>query len=182
MRPQNRCKHCHRKFIPNPRVKDQLYCSRMICQRVRKRQWQQRKMATDADYRRNQKDCQQNWQRNNPDYWTRYRNGHPQYCERNRQLQKLRDARRKAKRLAKMDALKRLKHIKPGGYYLVPIVADLAKMDALLQKIYVIPDGCTNKAKSCKKGLDRQPPVGWIQCQPKEESDDASSTLPGSGP
>lgn len=182
MRPQNRCKHCHRKFIPNPRVKDQLYCSRKICQRARKSQWQRRKMATDADYRCNQSECQPKWRLDNPDYWSRYRKAHPKYCEQNRQLQKRRDARRKAKRLAKMDASRRLNQIIPGSYYLIPIVADLAKMDALMQKIFIIPDGCTNRATSCKEGLVGQPSMGWIQCQAKGETDDASSTLSGSDP
>jgi hypothetical protein len=182
MRPQNRCKHCHRKFIPNPRVKDQLYCSRVTCQQARKNRWQRRKMATDSDYRRNQSECQPKWRQNNPDYWDRYRKTHPKYCEQNRQLQKRRDVRRKAKRLAKMDVLKQLNHIKQGSYYVIPIVADLAKMDALMQKIFIIPSSCTQKAASCKEGLDGQPSMGWIQCLEKEETDDASSTLSGSSP
>jgi hypothetical protein len=66
-----------------------------------------------------------------------------------------------------MDALKRLKSINPGAYYLIPCTTSLAKMDALTQKINVIPEGYTNFCASCKKGLDRHtdPPV--VDSHPK---------------
>jgi hypothetical protein len=70
-------------------------------------------------------------------------------------LQKQRDAKRRAQHLAKMDALKRIKSINPGPYYLIPCNASLAKMDTLTQKISVIPDGYNDFCASCKKGLDR---------------------------
>jgi len=157
MKPKKRCVHCHRLFIANPRIKNQKYCSREICQRTRKSRWQRRKMATDADYRQNQKDSRQAWQMQHPDYWQQYRDSHPQYRERNRVLQKQRDAKRRAKHLAKMDALKRLKSIKPGTYYLIPCMANLAKMDTSTQKINVIPAAYQDFCVSCKKGLVRPP-------------------------
>ena len=157
MKSKKRCVHCHCLFIANPRVKNQKYCSRDICQRTRKSLWQRRKMATDADYRQNQKDSRQTWQTQHPGYWRQYRDSHPQYRERNRMLQKQRDAKRRAKHLAKMDALKRLKSIKPGTYYLIFCMANLAKMDASTQKINVIPAAYQDFCVSCKKGLDRPP-------------------------
>ena len=155
MKPKQSCVHCRRLFIANPRVKNQKYCSRDRCQRARKSRWQQRKIATDADYRKNQKDSQQTWQTQHPDYWRQYRDSHPQYRERNRMLQKQRDAKRRAKHLAKMDALKQLKSIKPDTYYLIPCMGSLAKMDASIQKINVIPEAYDDFCVSCKKGLDR---------------------------
>ena len=137
MKPKNRCVHCRRLYIANPRVKNQKYCSRDICQRARKSRWQQRKMATDADYRQNQKDCHKSWQIQHPEYWRQYRDSHPQYCERNRILQKQRDAKRRARHLAKMDAL--------------------------TQKISVIADGYTDFCASCKKGLDRPPDTAAVK-------------------
>jgi hypothetical protein len=154
MKPKKPCAHCRRLFIANRRVKDQRYCNREPCQRARKSRWQRHKMATDADYRHNQKDSQKLWQIKHPDYWRQYRSSHPQYCERNRVLQKQRDIKRRAQHLAKMDALNRLKSINPGTYYLIPCMGNLAKMDALTQKINVIPDGYANFCASCKKGLD----------------------------
>lgn len=144
------CVHCRHLFVPNPRVKNQTHCSRRACQRARKSSWQRHKMATDADYQKNQKESQKLWQNHHPHYWSNYRKRHPDYCQRNRQLQKQRDAKRRAQRLAKMDALKRFKPIKPGAYYLIPQLENLAKMDALTQKINVIPGPYEDFGASCK--------------------------------
>ena len=40
MKTNDRCAHCRQVFIPNPRVKNQQYCDRQICQNVRKAKWQ----------------------------------------------------------------------------------------------------------------------------------------------
>ncbi len=152
---KNCCKHCRRIFKPNPRLKNQLYCNRKACQRARKTKWQKQKMTNDPDYRENQKNSQKKWRENNPGYWKSYRKQHPEYCDRNRLLQKERDIKRRARHLAKMDVLKRFKPIKSGTYYLIPVMSDLAKMDALMQKVSVIPNGYEYFNESCKKGLDR---------------------------
>jgi len=93
-------------------------------------------MATDPDYRMNQKESQKTWRENNPGYWRKYRSNNPEYCRRNRLLQLKRDQEGRITRLAKMDALKANTSIKPGAYYLIPL---LAKMDALTQEVVVIP-------------------------------------------
>lgn len=98
---------------------------------------------------------QQMWQTRHPGYWQHYRASHPQYCERNRMLQKQRDAKRRAKHLAKMDSSNRLKLIKPDTYYLIPCTGNLAKMDALTKRINVIAAAYDDFCVSCKKGLDR---------------------------
>jgi hypothetical protein len=46
-----------------------------------------------------------------------------------------------------MDASDEISLIKPGSYYLIPAKGDLAKMDALSQKVYLIPTGYTDLAK-----------------------------------
>ena len=45
---------CRRLFLPNPQVKNQQYCKKKACQRLRKNLWQKHKMASDADYQDNQ--------------------------------------------------------------------------------------------------------------------------------
>jgi len=77
----------------------------------------------------NQKNSQKKWLENNPGYWKSYRKQHPDYCDRNRLLQKQRDIKRRARHLAKMDAL--------------------------MLKVSVIPNGYEYFNESCKKGLDR---------------------------
>ena len=97
-------------------------------------------------YQDNQKRCQQDWRRRNPTSWRRYRGEHPDYVETNRQRQKLRDRKRRPG-LAKMDASEPTYPVKPGNYYIVPQRADLAKMDAFAQKVFLIPAGYADLAK-----------------------------------
>ena len=139
-----RCAHvlCRRLFPLNPRVKNQRYCGRKDCQRARKNRWQRQKMAADQDYKDDQRDCQKEWQKRHPDYWRKYRRRRPDYCERNRLLQKQRDKKRRVRSLAKMDVSEPFSFVKPRTYYLIPELGQsLAKMDALAQKVLVIPIG-----------------------------------------
>ena len=141
MKRKIRCanRDCRRLFIPNPRVKNHLYCDRKDCQRVRRRRWQRQKMKDDPQYQADQREGQQCWIEQNRDYWQRYRNQHWQYVERNRFLQKERDQKRRSENLAKMDSLTRKYIVKPGSYYLIPDREDLAKMYSLSHKYLVIP-------------------------------------------
>jgi hypothetical protein len=94
-------------------------------------------MATDADYQANQRDSQRRWLMRNRDYWHRYRSRHPGARERNCLLQRFRNRKRRClERIAKMDAFRPLSPRKAKTYYLIPQVA---KMDALGQKVLLIP-------------------------------------------
>lgn len=128
-------------FFPNPRVKNQRFCSSRACQSARKRLWQREKIATDPDYKQNRRDCQRAWYSRNPDYWKEYRRNHPAYTRRNRELQNVRDKRRNHHQidLAKMDALEPFPVVKHGTYYLIPDFVSLAKMDVSAQKVCLIP-------------------------------------------
>ena len=140
MAPKNRCAHCRRHFVPNPRVKTQRYCSGKLCQRARKAKWQRDKMANDPDYQANQRDAGQAWQQQNRDYWRRYRHQHPDYCERNRLLQTHRDQKRCPQPLAKMDASVPTSFLKSGTYHIIAIPDEpLAKMDPLAMTCRLIP-------------------------------------------
>lgn len=130
---------CRRFFSPNPRVKNQQYCNKEQCQRVRKNRWQRQKMKNNPQYRKDQKEGQQCWIEQNQDYWQQYRNQHPECVIRNRLLQKERDQKRRSKNLAKMDSLKPISPVKAGSYYIIPGTADLAKMDSLSHKYRLIP-------------------------------------------
>ena len=141
---------CRRLFHPNPRVKNQQYCDKKDCQRARKRRWQRQKMKDDPDYQDDHRDAQQCWIEQNRDYWRRYRALHPDYVKRNRLLQRKRD--RKRRDLAKMDALGDFSPVKAGSYYLIPAKENLAKMDALSHKYFLIPSSYPFLAK--KDSLD----------------------------
>jgi hypothetical protein len=109
-------------------------------------------MDSDPDYRQNQKEACKHWQEAHPHYWREYRRDHPPYTQRNRQRQRQRDGR--GRDLAKMDASITIKSVKAGTYYIIPCHADLAKMDASIQKFTLIPERCNDPAASCKQGLD----------------------------
>jgi hypothetical protein len=149
---RKRCRHCQSFFLPNPRIKNQRYCSRPACQQARKTSWQRNKMRHDPDYQADHRDAQKSWIKHHPDYWKNYRTQHPAYVQTNRRKQKKRDRKRRWKNLAKMDALRPFSFIKSGTYFIAP---DLAKMDALAQKIFIIPASWTPRGSSCKEGLDR---------------------------
>lgn len=141
MKNQIRCAHCGCLFTPNPRVKNQRYCKRKVCQNARKRLWQRNKLANDPDYKQTQRESHRAWCNLNPHYWKDYRQKHPEYTRKNRELQKVRDRRRTPRPvdLAKMDALEAFSIVKKGTYYLLPDWINLAKMDASPQKVCLIP-------------------------------------------
>lgn len=135
-----RCAHCRCLFLPDPRVKTQRFCSNKTCQRARKTLWQRDKMATDPDYRANQRDSQSSWQRRHRDYWRQYRQRRADYAERNRLLQQHRDHRPRVPQALKMDASPPVSVLQPGIYHLIPeVVPGLVKMDVLSHKCRLIP-------------------------------------------
>ncbi|MFZ0928804.1 MAG: hypothetical protein WAN11_09395 [Syntrophobacteraceae bacterium] len=124
------CAHCGRLYDVNTRVKNQLYCGDKDCQRARKRKWQKDKLATDPDYKANQRACQIEWHKQNPGFYREYRRKHSGYRKRNTLMQRCRNARTRV--IAKMDALELDPVHKPRVFYLLPLVAT---MDALPQKV-----------------------------------------------
>ena len=155
--------YCGRVFTPNPRVKDQRYCSRAECRKERRALWHKRKVATDRDYKRNQAAAQRLWRKTHPDYWRNYRKSHPEYTECNRVLQRERNRKARGERgglapplgmiaredsvIAKMDSLTAFKS---GTYHLIPVVSGvIAKMDSLIVQLSIIPAGYGN-AVDCK--------------------------------
>lgn len=130
------CASCGKVFIG--RDQRHRYCSDLKCQRMRKRQWQQHALATDASYRGNQADARKRWQQEHPHYWKRYRKEHPRYESHNREEQRKRNRRRRktalptgADMIANMDATI---PIKSGTYRLVSVDGSMiANMDMVVE-------------------------------------------------
>lgn len=134
-----RCLACADIFQPSPRVPAQNYCSRVECQRERRKLWQKEKRLADPDYRENQLQCQRRWREAHPSYWHQYRADHPDYAERNRDLQRSRNASHRVAKLAKMDAIQLPLTLPSGTYSLRPVgPAGVAKMDAWVVRIVVL--------------------------------------------
>ena len=128
-------------FTVYAHVPGQQYCSERKCQNQRRQKWRKQKMASDKDYKANQSDAQKRWCSKNQDYWQRYRDEHPHYVEGNRQLQRLRNARRSTDTRRRLPIAKRYalteKKVNISGYYkLIPADNQLiAKSDVLLVKL-----------------------------------------------
>jgi len=86
------CVACGREFTPRPQIRNQSFCSAPECQRERHRQWQKRKRQLNATYRKVDAEYSSAWAEKNAGYWEQYRENHPDYADRNRQLQKQRNA------------------------------------------------------------------------------------------
>jgi len=134
-----RCAGCGQSFHPRAQSPKQTYCAAVPCQRERRRRWQQARRQADPDYRENQARAQTAWAAQHPDYWRAYRQAHAEYRERNRRLQRERDARRRLRVLAKMDVSTPETPVPSGFYRLLPMRGDdLAKMDAWMVQITAV--------------------------------------------
>jgi hypothetical protein len=150
------CQHCHTFFSPlrNPQ---QRFCSRRVCQSVRKAVWRRARLRCDPDYRENHQHAYQRWRKKNPGYWKSYRVSHPSYTNKNREKERQRRLHKKLVRgseisqvanretlsVAKCDALTAKTPVKAGTYELVPVSpVGVARCDALIVKISVIPKSC----------------------------------------
>jgi hypothetical protein len=102
-------------------------------------------MATDPDFKRDQKLSNKKWAQNNPGYWKEYRRKNPEKAQRNRILQAIRNRRRPKNRkknantniplIAKVDASISNDFRMVGQFWLVPMIA---KVDALKVNIFDI--------------------------------------------
>jgi len=133
------CAGCGKAFHPRAQTPKQAYCSSPACQRERRRRWQYARRHSDPEYRDNQSRAQASWVERHPDYWREYRRIHADYRERNRILQRERDARRRERVLAKMNASTGDSPVPSGTYRLSPVRReDLAKMDAWTVQITLV--------------------------------------------
>lgn len=146
------CAGCCKPFHPRPQTPKQTYCASPTCQRERRRRWQHARRQNDPEYQDNQSRAQGSWAERHPDYWREYRATHPEYCERNRALQRERDARRGVRVLAKMDVSTPDLTLPSGTYRLSPVRReDLANMDAWTVQITVVSKQYAPSGSSCKE-------------------------------
>jgi hypothetical protein len=102
-------------------------------------------MATDPDFKLDQKLSNKKWAQNNSGYWKKYRKRNPEKAERNRMLQTIRNRRRSNARnknanadiplIAKVDASISSNFKVVGQFWLIPVIA---KVDALKVNIFEI--------------------------------------------
>jgi hypothetical protein len=139
MKSPRLCLACGNTFVPLLHVPRQRYCSSKACQRARRRDWQNNRLRTDNDYRDNQARAQAKWRASHSSYWREYRTAHPAYRERNRSMQRSRNARRSCRPIAKMDVTRPPRPLSSGFYVLTHAhEAAVANMDAWTVHIAVL--------------------------------------------
>ncbi len=148
MKKRRRCQNqdCGVLFTPCPQVPDQAYCSRKVCQQVRRNEWNQKKLVANPTYREERQADHECWVKNNPNYWKEYRACHPDYSQKNREQQQLRDQKRRKTppepMLAKTDESLPVPLIITGRYKLIRVNSNvLAKTDEYIVEIAEITDG-----------------------------------------
>lgn len=119
------CSCCRSRLLANPRIKNQQYCSKVGCQRERKRKWQLSKMVSDPDYRANQQDAYRAWRERNPGYWQQRRLSPPP------------ESASPTADTVKMDAIESFSRFVPGTYLITPLRRATCKMDAI--KVKIVP-------------------------------------------
>lgn len=102
-------------------------CSRLDCQRQRRRDYHRRKVETDPEYAQAVSDSRKKWRDAHPGYQKSYWQTHPEAARRNRQGQRLRDQKRRVQKLVKNNLALDLKR-SPAQVWLVgPATHDLGK-------------------------------------------------------
>ena len=93
---RKRCRACQELYPPEPRsYRRQKTCDQGACRDWRKRRYQKAYRLKDPLYWEDSRVQQRLWRAEHADYWRAWRKAHPEYVERNRRLQKRRDAQKR---------------------------------------------------------------------------------------
>jgi len=102
-------------------------CGRPECQKQRRAEYHRQRIAADPEYGEVVRDSRRKWRQSHADYQQQYRHSHPAAVERNRQLQRARDARRRAQFLVKNNLALDLKRCSAEAWLIGPAARDLVK-------------------------------------------------------
>jgi len=133
-----RCRFCQKTFQPSKYQLRQAVCGEPSCQRQRRSEYRQRKLAADAEYRQVCQDSSRKWRAAHPDYWKQYRKKNPQSVDHNREQQKCRDHKRRLRHLANNTSAWDLKQAAAGVWLLGPGAEDLANNNAASAQVWII--------------------------------------------
>jgi hypothetical protein len=135
--PLRCCRFCQQSFEPSKFHLDQSVCRQLQCRRRRRAEYHQRRIATDSEYAEVVRDSRRKWRDAHPDYQATYRQSHPATVERNRQLQRQRDAHRRVQVLVKNNLALDLKHCNAEAWLVGPAVQDLVKNNLAPCKMFI---------------------------------------------
>jgi hypothetical protein len=159
---QRCCRLCQRAFEASPFHPEQTTCSDKACQRQRRSQNRDRKLALDAEYRQVCRDSARKWRANHPDYWKQYRAAKPDAVERNRTQQRQRDLRQRLADLANNNSDLDLKSSAAGVWLLGPGASDLANNNLAATQVFILQASLRRpplREASCKQHPSGLPAV-----------------------
>jgi hypothetical protein len=148
------CRYCEQSFQPSKYQPHQSVCSQPDCQRRRRADYHRQKIVADAEYRQGCRDSPQKWRSHNADYWQLYRDQHPAAVERNRQLQHVRDQKRRLRDLANNNSAFDLKHSAAEVWLLGAELENLANNNSARAQVWVLealPPRKPPGSESCKQ-------------------------------
>ena len=151
---ERRCRYCEQVFQPSKYQPEQMVCSAPACQRRRRADYHRRKIADDPEYRQVCRDSPQKWRSRNPDYWRRYREQHPDAVLRNRQLQKVRDQKRRLRDLANNNPVFDLKRCAAEVWLVGSGLSRLANNNSAPAQVWIVealPPRRPPGSESCKQ-------------------------------
>lgn len=122
-----RCRFCQQPFEPSKFHLQQSVCNQSACQRRRRAEYHRRRVANDREYAEVVRDSRRKWRETHSEYQQAYRQSHPAAVERNRQLQRGRDAKRRAQFLVKNNLAIDLKYCTAEAWLIGPAARDLVK-------------------------------------------------------
>jgi hypothetical protein len=151
---ERHCRYCEKTFQPSKYQPQQSVCSQMECQKKRRSESRQQKLAADGEYRQVCLDSSRKWRAENPGYWQRYREKNPDSVARNREQQKSRDRKQHLLHLANNNSALDLKHSAASIWLLNSGAGDLANNNSVSAQVWVIEPLSSRKGpgrESCKQ-------------------------------
>jgi hypothetical protein len=138
---ERRCRYCEKTFQPSKHQPRQTVCGQTECQKKRRSESRQQKLASDDEYRQVCLDSASKWRAANPEYWKRYREKNPESVARNREKQQSRDRKKRLRDLANNNSVLDLKHSAASIWLLHPSAEDtvnLANNNSVPAQVWVI--------------------------------------------
>lgn len=133
-----RCCSCQQSFHPSKYRPDQSFCGQPDCQRRRRAEYHRRKIEIDPVYAGVVNDSRKKWRDSHPDYQRTYRQAHEATAERNRQLQRQRDGKRRLQLLVKNNLALDLKR-SPAEVWLVgPAARGLDRNNLASSQLFIL--------------------------------------------
>jgi hypothetical protein len=125
--PPRCCRFCQQAFEPSKFHLQQSVCGQAECQRRQRAEYHRQRIATDPEYAEGVRDSRRKWREAHPGYQKTYRQTHPAAVERNRQLQRKRDAQRRVQFLVKNNLALDLKRCTAEAWLVGPVAQDLVR-------------------------------------------------------